>query len=78
VSQGETQWSQTPILSIRTGAMRDTLGLAKAFFDRGMVTTPFVEPSVPPGKGVLRLIPGAGVSRQTCEEAAARIGGIPR
>ena len=63
----------TPIISLKTGAMRDTVALAKTFFEQGIIATPFVEPSVPPGKGVLRIIPGAGISAEDCEEVADTI-----
>ncbi|MCP4161850.1 MAG: pyridoxal phosphate-dependent aminotransferase family protein [Deltaproteobacteria bacterium] len=58
------------IISVRCGSMKDTIELAKTFFNYGMITTPFVEPSVPVNKGVLRIIPGAGISIERCEDIA--------
>jgi 7-keto-8-aminopelargonate synthetase-like enzyme len=43
--------------------MTKTVDLARRFLDRTIVTTPFIEPSVPPNKGALRLIPQAGLGR---------------
>ncbi len=60
-----------PILSVRCGSKRTTIQFAHACYRRGIVATPFVEPSVPPGRGVVRFIPGAGVSEESCHEAAA-------
>jgi 7-keto-8-aminopelargonate synthetase-like enzyme len=54
VSQG-----LAPIASIRAGSTTRTLTLAKHFFARGILATPFIPPSVPQGGGVLRCILGA-------------------
>jgi 7-keto-8-aminopelargonate synthetase-like enzyme len=48
-----------PIAAIHGGSTQNTIALAKQFFDRGILATPFVPPSVPGGQGTLRLILGA-------------------
>lgn len=62
-----------PIISMKCGSIENTLRCARAFFNNGMVVTPFIEPSVPPGKGVVRIIPGAGVAADECREAVSRL-----
>lgn len=69
----ELMQSQSAIISIKCGSKIDTIALAKKFFDLGILTTPFVEPSVPKDKGVVRIITGAGVSPKKCEEVAQMI-----
>ena len=58
---------KAPIAAIRSGAAENTLRLAKEFFDCGILATPFVPPSVPLGRGVLRLIVGAKLNAQAVE-----------
>ena len=58
-----------PIISVKCGSVRSTLKCARSFFENGMVVTPFVEPSVPPGKGVIRIIPGAAITSEECRNA---------
>jgi 7-keto-8-aminopelargonate synthetase-like enzyme len=48
-----------PIAAIHGGSDENTISLAREFFQHRILTTPFVPPSVPDGKGVLRLILGA-------------------
>lgn len=62
-----------PIISLKCGSIRSTLICARSFFENGMMVTPFVEPSVPPGKGVVRIIPGAAVSTELCAEVISRL-----
>ena len=50
---------QAPIAAIRAGSSTSTLRLAKDFFAKGILATPFIPPSVPQGGGVLRCILGA-------------------
>lgn len=64
---------EAPINSISSGTMGDTLRLAKLFFEEGILVTPFVEPSVPPGEGRVRLIAGAGLSDQALETVESRL-----
>ncbi|MBN1577785.1 MAG: pyridoxal phosphate-dependent aminotransferase family protein [Chitinispirillaceae bacterium] len=67
------QGGEAPIISILCGTTRETIRFAKRLFERGIVATPFVEPSVPPNRGVVRMIPGAGISADDCRGAAASI-----
>jgi glycine C-acetyltransferase len=57
---------EAPIASIECGSPERAVTLAKRFFEEGILSTPFIPPSVPPEQGVLRLIIGAKV-----DEAAA-------
>lgn len=63
----DVEGGDTPIVSIKCGDKRRTVDLARRLFDRRIVTTPFVEPSVPPGKGVVRLIVQAGLTEDECQ-----------
>jgi 7-keto-8-aminopelargonate synthetase-like enzyme len=64
---------EAPIASVQCGLSEQTLGLAKSFFDHGILSTPFIPPSVPPHKGVLRLIIGAKTDEKGIAEITARI-----
>lgn len=60
VERGFTvQCGEAPIATVRGGTAENTIALARDFFKHRLLTTPFVPPSVPEGKGVLRLIVGA-------------------
>ncbi|AET67672.1 7-keto-8-aminopelargonate synthetase-like enzyme [Desulfosporosinus orientis DSM 765] len=60
--------SATPINSIQTGSKENTFALAKAFFDQGILITPFIEPSVPFNEGRVRLIAGANLSQDSIKK----------
>ena len=62
--------SATPLIAVQCGTMRETILFAKKLYDNGIVATPFVEPSVAPNRGVVRIIPGAGVPLDDCRKAA--------
>lgn len=64
---------EAPINSIRSDSKENTLHIAKKFYEKGILTTPFIEPSVPLNKGRVRLIAGANLSQDTIAEAAAII-----
>jgi 7-keto-8-aminopelargonate synthetase-like enzyme len=51
------------IISVKCGDAYDTIAMAKDLFRHRIIATPFVPPSVPPNQGVVRLIPGAGISQ---------------
>jgi 7-keto-8-aminopelargonate synthetase-like enzyme len=55
----EARSDEAPIATLAGGTAENTIALAREFFHRRILTTPFVPPSVPEGKGVLRLIIGA-------------------
>ena len=65
----QTADGAAPINSIEAGTSEDTLMLAKALFERGLLSTPFVYPSVPKTKGRVRLIAGANLSEKTIDTA---------
>ena len=64
---------EAPIASVRCGSSERTVTLAKLFFDHGLLSTPFIPPSVPPGQGVLRLIIGAKTDEAGVSEITAII-----
>jgi len=71
---------EAPINSIQSGSKEATFILAKKFYDKGILGTPFIEPSVPIGEGRVRLIAGANLSQAIIAEAVAIIKriGCPR
>jgi len=58
---------QAPIISIKTGASLKTIMMAKSFYNKKILTTPFIEPSVPPNEGRVRIIAGANLSQEAIE-----------
>ncbi|SDG97465.1 aminotransferase class I/II-fold pyridoxal phosphate-dependent enzyme [Desulfosporosinus hippei] len=64
---------EAPINSIETGSKEVTFILAQKLYDKGILSTPFIEPSVPLNQGRVRLIAGAGLSQGTVNEAVAII-----
>ncbi|MDQ2087525.1 pyridoxal phosphate-dependent aminotransferase family protein [Herbivorax sp. ANBcel31] len=69
---------KAPIISIKTGDALKTVLFAKSFYNKKILTTPFVEPSVPPNEGRLRLIAGANLSKKSIEKACEKIDEIGR
>jgi 7-keto-8-aminopelargonate synthetase-like enzyme len=67
---------QAPIASVFCGSAERTISLAKLFFEQGILTTPFIPPSVPPEQGVVRLIIGAKVDTAAMMEIGKRIDSI--
>ena len=63
-----------PIAAIHGGSAQGTIALAKQFFDQGVLTTPFVPPSVPEREGTLRLILGAKLGGDGMEELMQLLG----
>lgn len=63
--------SQAPINSLFCGEREKTVKIAKTLFENKILSTPFVEPSVPKDKCVVRLIANAGLTNEqvdkTCE-----------
>jgi glycine C-acetyltransferase len=59
--------SQTPINSIKSGNSVETLKLARWFYDNGILTTPFIYPSVPENEGRIRIIAGANLEASSIE-----------
>lgn len=57
--------SEAPIISVITGTAENTFLFAKELYKRNILATPFVFPSVPKNKGVIRLIAGANFKEAT-------------
>ena len=58
----KTVAGDAPIIGVKQGSDRATLILARELLKRGVFSTPFLPPSVPPNQGVVRLIANAGLS----------------
>lgn len=65
--------SQAPINSIQTGSKETTFILAQRLYENGILSTPFIEPSVPINEGRVRLIAGANLSQATIDQAVGII-----
>jgi len=65
--------SQSPITSIICGTSEQTILLAKYLYENKILSTPFIFPSVPKNKGVIRLISGANLTTETVSKAAGII-----
>lgn len=63
--------AKAPIISVKTGDSLDTILFAKQLFMNKVIATPFVYPSVPLNKGVIRLIAGANLSAENLDKAIA-------
>ena len=61
--------SSAPITSIVTGTSVETLLFAKELYNKNILATPFIYPSVPENQGVIRLIAGANLEEKTIERA---------
>ncbi|EGW37767.1 pyridoxal phosphate-dependent aminotransferase family protein [Desulfosporosinus sp. OT] len=61
---------EAPINSIQCGSKEATFILTKMLYDQGILSTPFIEPSVPINDGRVRLIAGANLSEDSVAEAA--------
>lgn len=61
--------AKAPINSIITGEPEDTFLFARKLYENKILTTPFIYPSVPRSKGVIRLIAGANLKDSTMNEA---------
>jgi len=59
--------SEAPINSIKSGNSVETLILTRKFHELGILTTPFIYPSVPEKEGRIRLIAGANLSDVSIE-----------
>ncbi|MDT8325453.1 MAG: pyridoxal phosphate-dependent aminotransferase family protein [Bacteroidota bacterium] len=67
-----------PINSVEAGSAEDTVLLSKALYARGIVTTPFVYPSVPKNGGRVRMIAGANLGTETIDTVCRVIGELQR
>ena len=66
--QFDVRSGPAPIAAIHGGSSENTISLAREFFNHRILTTPFVPPSVPDGKGTLRLILGAKLDGEGLKE----------
>jgi len=71
-----THAASAPIAAVQCGSTSDTIRLAKLFFEGRILATPFVAPSVPEGKGVLRLILGAKLKGHSVDGVLSALGKI--
>ncbi|MDH3348689.1 MAG: pyridoxal phosphate-dependent aminotransferase family protein [Desulfobulbaceae bacterium] len=60
---------QAPIISLPCGSAEQTIRMAKQLHLASIFTTPFIPPSVPTGKGCVRMIAGAGVDDESMARA---------
>lgn len=65
--------SKSAINSIFGGNREITIMIAKLFFKENILVTPFIEPSVPINKGVVRLIAQANLNKKTISEVVNKI-----
>lgn len=65
--------SAAPITSVFCGDAQTTMILCKRLYEKGILSTPFIEPSVPKHACVLRLIAGAGLQEEKVRWAAEQI-----
>ena len=60
-----------PIVSVCSGGSVDTLVLSKRMYEKGILGTPFIWPSVPEQQGRIRLIAGANLRPESVDRAVA-------
>ncbi len=60
--------SFSPINSILGGSSENTILIAKKFYSHKILTTPFIEPSVPKNEGKVRLIAAANLKEETLDK----------
>jgi 7-keto-8-aminopelargonate synthetase-like enzyme len=63
--------SITPILSIKSNTSENTIKVAKLLFDNGILSTPFIYPSVQVNQGRVRLICGCNIKEDSAYIAAS-------
>ncbi len=67
---------EAPINSIISGTSKETILLAKRFYENNIFVTPFVAPSVPVNEGKVRLIAGANLKEESINKVLAVIRGM--
>lgn len=68
--------SETPINTIFCGDAKTAITVSGRLYERGVLSTPFIEPSVPKNNCVVRLIAGAGLEEERVYWAAKQIQAI--
>jgi 8-amino-7-oxononanoate synthase/acyl carrier protein len=61
--------SSTPLFSVICGSNYDTLLFSKKLYDNGIYGTPFLAPSVPEGRALVRFIPHANLTNDDISKA---------
>ena len=56
--------SSTPLFSVITGTNYETAALARDLNENSVYGTPFMVPSVPEGRALIRFIPHAGLTEE--------------
>ena len=64
---------KAPITSVKSGSSLETIQLSNSFWDKRIMTTAFVYPSVPKNEGRIRLIAGANMREETIQRAEEAI-----
>lgn len=67
---------EAPINSVACGRAEDAVRLSGELYRRGILSTPFIEPSVPKNACVVRLIAGAGLAEERVAWAAEQLRAI--
>ncbi len=62
--------SITPITSVKAGHSENTIRIAKTLFNKGILSTPFIYPSVQFNEGRVRLIAGANLKEESIDRAS--------
>lgn len=66
---------ETPINSILSGNSKETIFLAKKFYENNIFVTPFIYPAVPAKEGRVRLIAGANLKEKSIKTVVEVIKG---
>jgi len=65
--------AEAPISSLFCGELEKTVIAAKILFENGILSTPFIEPSVPKNCGVVRLIANAGLNEEQVDKVCEAV-----
>jgi len=65
--------AQAPINSLFCGELEKTVKASKILFEHKILSTPFIEPSVPKNNGVVRLIANAGLNMEQVDKVCEAV-----
>lgn len=65
--------AEAPINAVVMGSASRTVALSQELYHRGILSTPFIPPSVPKGRGTVRLIAGAHLNEEALSQVVAAI-----
>jgi 7-keto-8-aminopelargonate synthetase-like enzyme len=65
-----------PICSVKTGSNEITLKICKSLFEKGILATPFIYPSVSRDKGIIRMIPRIDLETSHLDHIISSFAGI--